>query len=92
MTQATKCNEMRILTSARKKQWPRRPVLKESVQETDMFFKTERLTMCPTEYRFLAVNEAQTHLKVKIYLTLDVNERVTNDLSVWDIFGLKGKT
>jgi len=34
--------------------------------------------MCPTEYRFSAVHEVHTDLKVKIYLTLDVNERVTN--------------
>jgi len=66
-------------------------VLKESVQETEMFFKTERLTTCPTECRFLAVHEVRTHLKVKICLTLDVNERVTKGLSVWDICGLKGK-
>jgi hypothetical protein len=48
-----------------------------------MFFKTERLTMCPTERRFLAVHDVRTHLKVKIYLTLDVNEMVTNGLTFW---------
>jgi len=85
MTQASKCNETRISTSARKKQWTPRPALEESVQETYMFFKPERLTMCPTEYRFLAVHEVRTHLKVKIYLTLDVNERVANGLCLGNV-------